>query len=184
VRLANKTLERLKEKSYMNAVRLLRDACLLFGKDSYATALALAVLSQEEIGKLKMVDHICDDIILNGNRSHFTKHLFSRDMFYRHINKQAWADEFGLDKFVPGRLEKTKQDALYVDYGSGRVRHPSVNKKKSLRYIRHTLHLIADVGDLGFNGFECASTAATRRRARKIVSELSRHFADATVKKP
>lgn len=184
MRLANKTLERLKEESYLNSVRLLTDAYVLFGAGSYATAFALAVLSQEELGKLNMVDHICDDIVLNGDRSLFVRQLLSKHMFCKHVNKQEWAYDSGLYKSVPRHLERSKQRALYVDYSKGRVRPPKVGRATSLRQIRRALYLIADVEDLGFNGFYCEGTAATRQRARVIVSRLRRDFEGMTGERP
>ena len=80
------TLSKLKAEIYTNAVRLFIDACTLYKKRSYASSFALAILSFEELGKLEMVDHICDDISINpdSNPQDFLNHLFSRPMFFNH----------------------------------------------------------------------------------------------------
>jgi AbiV family abortive infection protein len=61
---SKKTLARLKEEIHINAIHLFCDGCTLFRNKSYSSANALAILSLEELGKLQMVDHICDDIYL------------------------------------------------------------------------------------------------------------------------
>jgi hypothetical protein len=52
------TLCHLKIASFKNAVRLFCDACIIYHNKSYATALALAILSLEEIGKYEMAEHL------------------------------------------------------------------------------------------------------------------------------
>jgi len=88
-------LSRLKTDVYINAVRLFVDSCILFQYHSYPSSFALAILSLEELGKLEMVDQICDDISINpdSDPQEFLDRLFSRTMFLSHKNKQMWASD-------------------------------------------------------------------------------------------
>ena len=175
---SEKTLEKLKAEIHVNAVRLFVDACCLHGRRSYGSALALAILSLEELGKLEMVDHICDDICLcsggDGDKQDLLKFLFSRPMFLNHKNKQMWATEPSImrslrDKrnrdIYEGVLDKAKQDALYVGYSKRRIRSPrSITCQEAYAEISIVFRQIGDVGDLGFNGFRCWSDAQSRAR--------------------
>jgi len=179
--LKNKTLSRIKETVYENAVRLFVDACCLCEHASYPSSYYLSLISIEEIGKLHMVDHICDDIILNKDRRGFLIHLFSRDMFYSHKNKQGWAAcEFhsGIrkqyQKFFRKSIDRRKQRAIYVDYDRKRkkIMTPGyMSRKAVVRALKVNLHLLREVKDLGYNGFQCISTAATIRKAEKKYNE-------------
>ena len=129
---SKKTLSRLKEEVYINAIRLFCDACKLYKIHSYPSSYAFAILSFEELGKLEMIDHICDDILINSDSDpqEFLKTLFSREMLFSHINKQFWSSfQFkGFTKrtkqIANRELEKNKQDALYVGYADRRIRSP------------------------------------------------------------
>lgn len=128
-----KTIEKLKSETYLNAVRLFSDACLLYQNRAYPSAYALAILSLEELGKLEMIDHICDDISINPhcNPQEFLDHLFSRNMFLSHKNKQIWASDPMLNsekkrrrEIDKGALDRAKQSALYVGYSKHRIQSP------------------------------------------------------------
>jgi AbiV family abortive infection protein len=178
-----KTLEKLKEESYINAVRLFVDACKLHKAKSYASAFALSVLAIEEIGKLNMVDHICDDIILSSgsNPQWFLDHLFSRDMYRSHTNKQAWATSpldiqsasVKLNIKVLDKLERAKQNAIYVGYSRRRINRPrKLTKHKSFALLREVHKILHGTDDLGFNGYYCFSDAASKARARRYLNKV------------
>ena len=176
-----RTLSKLKREIYLNAERLFQDACHLFMQGSYPSACALAVLAYEELGKLEMVDHICDDIILNPHvdRRDFLSHLFSRSMYFSHRTKQEWASVFDgtprrQTEVSQGRLEKLKQDALYVSYAKRRIVIPKrLTKNVAYRELRHAHAKFKRIGDLGFNGFYCDSTPHTKREAREHLKHLT-----------
>ena len=67
-----KVVQRLadfKRESYTNAVRLFRDAALLYTHDAYASAFAIAVASFEEIGKVHVIDRGCDAMSMNPDNA-------------------------------------------------------------------------------------------------------------------
>ena len=179
-------LATLKEEVYRNAVRLFGDACKLYAVGSYPSAFALGVLSLEEVGKLNMVDHICDDIQINPN-SHpqeFLDHLFGRGMYRSHTNKQVWASDpilkrltKKLEERAQGALDRAKQDAIYVGYSRGRITRPGkLSASKALAQIREVHRALHQTGDLGFNGFECWSTAATRSRSKRVLRQVNEWY--------
>ena len=180
------TLSKLKAEIYTNAVRLFIDACTLHKKRSYASSFALAILSFEELGKLEMVDHICDDISINpdSNPQDFLNHLFSRPMFFNHKNKQAWAADpifdFRKKRFkdiAKGVLEQSKQAALYVGYFNRRIRSPRmITPKKSFNELSMVLNKFTEVDDLGFNGFNCLSNAQSRAKAKRWLGKIKKSY--------
>lgn len=180
---SKKTLSKLKAEIYINSVRLFSDACELFKKHSYASSLALAILSLEELGKLEMVDHICDDISLNPQsdpKDFLENHLFSRDMFFNHKNKQYWAtsDIFNytckrVKDISKGVLEKTKQNAFYVGYFNHHIRSPrKINSLKAYTELTFVYNKFIDVEDVGFNGFDCLSDSKSRAKAKRYFIRL------------
>ena len=189
---SKKTVGKLKAEIHINAVRLFVDACALHGRTSYASAFALAILSLEELGKLEMVDHICDDISINPNHDAqgFLEHLFSRPMFFNHRNKQMWASDslFNFKKkrlkdISEGVLDRAKQDALYVGYAKRRIRSPrKMTSKKAYAELTIVFRKIGDVQDLGFNGFDCWSDAQSRAKAKRWYSKAEQAYLE--VRKP
>jgi AbiV family abortive infection protein len=186
--LRDETLSKLKQEIFLNATRLYVDACHLYKKRSFPSAYVFSILSYEELGKLELVDHICDDICLNSDsdRKEFLKLLFSRDMFYSHKTKQTWAirEHFfiGTKKrrrksISKGQLEKNKQDALYVGFKNHRIISPrQINSGKAWRELKECLEKFKEIGDLGFNGFLCISDTQTRNKARKNMRKLESMF--------
>jgi|GEM_PF-6949301 AbiV family abortive infection protein len=182
------TLSKLKAEIYINAVRLFIDACTLYKNRSYASAFALAILSFEEIGKLEMVDHICDDISINpdSNPQDFLNHLFSRPMFFNHKNKQVWAADpiFNFKKkrfkdIAGGVLEQAKQAALYVGYFNRRIRSPrTITRIKVFNEISTVFKKFTDVEDLGFNGFDCWSDAQSRAKTKRWFVKIEKAYAN------
>jgi AbiV family abortive infection protein len=176
------TLSTLKQEIYLNAARLFGDACRSYEARSYATAFALSVLALEEIGKLNMVDHICDDIQINpdSNSQDFLNHLFSRSMYRSHTRKQAWATEPMLGGLTPRQaqsLDRAKQDAIYVTYTGRRITRPRVfPSARALAQIRQVHRAMYQVEDVGFNGFEGHSSAPTRARARRVLGRVDKWY--------
>lgn len=181
-----RTLSKLKAEIHINAVRLFCDACTLFQERSYASSYALAILSLEELGKLEMVDHICDDICINSdcNPKEFLDHLFSRSMFFSHKNKQMWASDpfFNFKKkrikeISEGILDRAKQDAIYVGYFNHRVRSPKrITAHKAYSELTVVLKKFKDIGDLGFNGFYCCSDIRLKAKAKRLLSKLETEY--------
>ena len=179
------TLSKLKEEVYFNAVRLFCDACTLYKAHAYPSSYAFAVLSFEELGKLEMVDHICDDIIINpgSNPQEFLDHLFSRKMLFSHVNKQSWSSFQARDttkrlkQIAIGELEKNKQDALYVGYKNRRIQSPKrFSSIKAYTELTNTFDKFKDISDLGFNGFECNSDAQSRAKAKRYLKKIENLF--------
>ncbi len=187
-----KTLSKLKEQVYINAVRLFADACSLFERRSYPSAFAFAILSLEELGKLEMVDHICDDISLNRhvNGQEFLDHLFSGPMFFNHKNKQMWASDpmrnykkKRLKDISDGVLDRAKQNAIYVGYHKRRIRTPMMlSSRKAYSELTIVFRKFKEVGDLGFNGFDCWSNAASRAKAKRFFIKVENSYFN--LKKP
>jgi len=183
---SKKTLSKLKVEIYINSVRLFLDACGLYQKRSHASAFALAVLSLEELGKLEMVDHICDDISVNPDidPQDSLEHLFSRPMFLNHKNKQAWASgtifnfkNKRLKDISEGVLDRAKQDAIYVGYANRLIRSPrKISPAKAHSELSIVFQKLEDVADLGFNGFDCLSDAQSRAKAKRWFSKIENAY--------
>jgi AbiV family abortive infection protein len=183
---SKKTLSRIKEEVYINAVRLFCDACTLYKVHAYPSSYAFAILSFEELGKLEMIDHICDDIIINpdSNPQEFLDHLFSREMLFSHTNKQIWASDpilkgitKRIEQIANRELEKNKQDALYVGYANRRIRSPKrISAIKAYTELTNTFDKFKDTADIGFNGFDCFSDAQSRAKSKRYLKKIGDLF--------
>jgi AbiV family abortive infection protein len=183
---SKKTLGKLKAEIHINAVRLFVDGCGLFKNRSHASAFAFAILSFEELGKLEMVDHICDDISINPHcdAQDFLEHLFSRPMFFSHRNKQMWASspifnskKKRIKEISEGVLDRAKQDALYVGYFNRRIRSPRrITPQKAYDELTIVFRKFADVADLGLNGFDCWSNAQSRMKAKRLLAKVEKAY--------
>lgn len=178
---SKKLLSTLKEEVYRNSVRLFSDACKLYACRSYPSSFALSVLALEEIGKLKMIDHICDDIILNpdSNPQTFLTQLFGRRMFRSHRHKQVWASDPIFKGFkkqearMKGTLDRAKQAAIYVSYSGRKITRPrKLSAGKAMTQIREVHRVLYEIGDLGFNGFDCGSTTVTRSQSKRSLRQV------------
>ncbi|MFH1062034.1 MAG: AbiV family abortive infection protein [Candidatus Omnitrophota bacterium] len=188
---SEKTLDKLKAEIYVNAIRLFVDACHLFKKRSQSSALAFAILSLEELGKLEMVDHICDDILHTDYKpQEFLDQLFSRSMFLNHKNKQMWAsgliftsEKQRVKEISEGMLDRAKQDALYVGYYNRRIKSPrKISPLKVFNELTIVYHKFIDVADLGFNGFYCSSDSQSRAKAKRYLKKVESAYLN--LKKP
>jgi AbiV family abortive infection protein len=149
------TLCHLKIASFKNAVRLFCDACIIYDNKSYASALALAILSLEEIGKYEMAEHLYGDAISNPQipTKDVFDSLFDRGMFRDHKNKQVWScrdpwhhpNRQRLNKMLKGDFDEVKQNALYVGFENNRLLEPC-STRASVAYseIVNVFNLIKD----------------------------------------
>lgn len=180
------TISRLKEEVYLNAVRLLCDACRLYIARSYASACALSVLSLEETGKLLMTDHICDDISINPqvDAQEFVTHLLSHPMWLSHKNKQVWATinryrhtSKRVKDAASRALDRLKQDAFYVGYQKGSIRSPrTISRSKAYAEITDAIEALSQAYDMGFTGFDGESDAQSRRKAKRQLRRISKLY--------
>ncbi len=183
---SKKTLAKLKAEIHINAVRLFCDGCDLFRRRSYASAYAMAILSLEELGKLEMVDHICDDICVNPdtNPQDFLDSLFSRRMFFSHRNKQVWASaplinyrKKRIRDIDKGGLDRAKQNSFYVGYSNRRIQSPRrVSSSDAFAELSISFNKIKEVEDLGFNGFQCLSDARSRAQGKHYYEKAAKAF--------
>ena len=185
------TTIRLEQAVYANAARLFLDACTLYRATSFPSAYALGILALEELGKVEMMDHVCFEAVGNEGsfllKSDWMDHLFSRRMFYSHINKQAWGSlrrrANGRLRVVEGligkqnTLERHKQDSLYVGFRAGRIRLPSrFGAVYAHRQLQYVLAGFEALSDLPFYGVFEDSTRLTKRKAKRVCDRLRKAF--------
>ena len=188
------TLMRLVRTIHANAVRLFLDACALYRIKSFPSAYALSILAYEELGKMEMVDHVGFEEMFNGHarmNSYRMEHLFSRKMFYSHLNKQSWGVNRRPDgspvpkmeqRIYDGKLESDKQNALYVGFIAGRIHNPSRFRASHVRrQLRYALQAFVEIADIPFYSITEGSTSASRRRAKKIIGTLQEAFNSCTI---
>jgi AbiV family abortive infection protein len=185
------TAMRLERAVYANAARLFLDACTLYQTGAFPSAYSLAILAFEEVGKVQMMDHVCFEAVLNDGSfrlaSDRMEHLFSRDMFYSHRNKQAWgiyrdctngrlpAVERLIDDH--NTLDRHKQDALYVGFSAGRMRLPTrFRATHAHRQLHYVIGAFEQIADLPFYGVFEDSTRTTKREAKRVYLALRKAF--------
>lgn len=182
---------KLERAVYTNAARLFLDACTLYQAGSYPSAYALAILAFEEVGKVKMMDHICFEAVLNDGSFRLAtdrmEQLFSRNMFYSHRTKQGWGIFRGrtkgrlpaVERLIDDRntLDRHKQDSFYVGFSAGRTQLPTrFRATHAHRQLRYVLGAIEEIADLPFYGVFEDSTRKTKRQAERVCSEIRRAF--------
>lgn len=179
---------RLEERIYENAVRLFEDSCILYEARSYPTSYALGILAYEELGKLTMVDHVGFEAALSDKASRYERleHLFSPTMFYSHKNKQAWGTYKPMkgkkfarveEHLYSGKLERNKQDALYVGYSNNRIVLPTrFRPSYAYNHLKFTLGCFEATGELPFVALGEKSTKRTRDHVAKVLSRLRNRF--------
>ena len=185
------TTVRLERAVYANAARLFLDACTLYRAGAFPSAYALAILSFEEVGKIQMMDHVCSEAVLNDGGFRLVPdrmdHLFSRQMFYSHRNKQEWGIYRGrakghqpvVERLVGdhSKLDQHKQDSLYVGFKMGGIRVPwRFRATHAYRQLRYVLGAFENIADLPFCGIFEDSTHKTKREAKRICRALHKAF--------
>lgn len=189
-------LKKLARESYFNAIRLYKDAVLLFTNGSYPSSFFCAVTCIEEIGKMMMIDHFFADMTLNHEvfghpKKLFIDTLFSRKNFYSHTEKQSTASEgsfisFLFEKYEDyeefkkefSKAEKNRQKSIYVDYFKENVISPDqeIFKEDTERVLKFGFHIIEDIEDSGLSGSYWTETLKTKRKARVILEEIKRQL--------
>ena len=85
-----KKFEKLEFYSIKNAIRLHKEAVLLFQKKSYSTSFFLACVALEEIGKTHLIDDILFHYNLGEKNSEILK-TYINAAFGSHATKQTWS---------------------------------------------------------------------------------------------
>lgn len=136
--------------SFGNAVRLHHDSIVLFQNSKYPSAFFLSILSQEEIGKMHMInDFVWRSRENSSDFSEFEKEWL--ELLYKHPHKQyaffrnsPLADTYStrgmafMQDMFKGVLEGKKQGSVYVGLKrhkgkvdvKGKIRHPHQISKK------------------------------------------------------
>lgn len=115
-----------------NARKLARDARIMYGRHRYSTALALSIISLEEIGKVWLLNVVCHAQRLQEDVDWgaFWKSWRSHDMkggMASIIDLGLYgADAADLAKrsIILGDLAQLREQSLYVDYSSQQWHHP------------------------------------------------------------
>lgn len=138
-------LHKLDKMSYLaleNALRLHNDAILLFKNKRYASAFALSIISQEEIGKMHMINDFVWHSRVDGRMPEYEEGWL--ELLYKHPRKQcSFQNNTPLnnhksksyritDEILAGKLEVKKHESLYVGLQrprgkvqmDGKIKHP------------------------------------------------------------
>lgn len=121
-RLSTYKWKRLASESLVNALRLHRDAILLFNAGSYPSAYQLSVLCLEEFAKAKWVEHYYYASITNSGFADADFEQGWLKLLYIHSEKQYAFVARDLFEYPPalvefiksGKLERRKQQSVYV----------------------------------------------------------------------
>lgn len=114
--------KRLAAESLLNALRLHRDAILLFNAGSYPSAYQLSVLCLEEFAKAKWIEHYYYSSITNCGFADAEFEQGWLKLLYIHSEKQYAFVARDLFEYPPalvefiksGKLERRKQQSVYV----------------------------------------------------------------------
>lgn len=120
--------KRLGNEALINALRLLRDATILYNAGSYPSAYQLAVLSLEELSKACWVEHYYYSSLTNTGFPDVDFEQEFLKLLYLHNKKQMAfiaPNEFEyplklVDFVNSGGLERRKQQAVYVGFDRDR----------------------------------------------------------------
>lgn len=146
---------RLQYLTFKNVLRLLSDSVILYKSKSYPSSFALAILSQEELGKV----FIIDDIIYHNYLNELDKDTLNWYMkdFYFHSIKQWRAISFRYEHSKKGsklqkkifnkELDRLKQTALYVGLTNknvkGKITSPlTLTKDKAVKQIHFIIRVL------------------------------------------
>jgi AbiV family abortive infection protein len=154
-------IENMEKMAFHNALRLHNDSIILYNNRSFPSSFQLSVLSQEEFGKVHMLDDFIWHSYIDGRMGeHYETQWLG--MTYNHLSKQnnfiRNADLILKKKFIhdvySGKLEMAKQNATYVGLKrvkgkvqlKSRIHSPfAITKEKAKRQITsvndHLLHL-------------------------------------------
>lgn len=156
---------RMSAAAFLNAVRLHRDAVMLYDTGRYPSAFQLSVLSQEEIGKCFLLEEFVFRVAAKYPDPADSRRLLAAIVSHRW--KQLWFAKQEVDMSLhplsreemrffteaqSGVLEKRKQDATYVGLtrtlmgrpdGNGRILVPASRVGQ-----RHAAEQITRVGDV------------------------------------
>jgi AbiV family abortive infection protein len=185
-----KLLDDYKEETYINACRLFIEACILFANNRYSTSFVLATFSYEEVGKLCIIDRVCDAICLNPESAdRIYEDFFSSSNINNHIIKhqQALFDASNIlpdkenkriwDYVSSGGLDQRRQSALYVDVVNFKIKSPKeINSDKAYELINMTYDAFNKIEDIGFNGYQCIPTEKSTWKFNKKMEEMNNYF--------
>jgi AbiV family abortive infection protein len=180
--------------AFQNALRFHFDAIRLYKMHSYASALALSVLSMEELSKANDLEDIGWYALVDGVPIQDLWNLEKN--FYNHKLKQlGFASRITLHSMprsslwkiaASGELEKIKQDALYVGISGNkspavpgaRVKNPlTISPKKSGKYITLVNDFLLDltIGELG-GWYGVDAESIEKQLTRMLVYRLIRSW--------
>ena len=117
-----KKIERMAVASYQNALRLHEDAIMLFKKKRYPSAYNLSVHSLEEIGKYYWLDDFVYHSRIDGRMTIKEEEIFIGSIYHHRAKQNMFsydnnpidADKDILKLIHSGKLEKQKQESMYV----------------------------------------------------------------------
>jgi AbiV family abortive infection protein len=174
-----------KKLAFENALRLFEDASLLFENNRYSSAFALAATCFEEVGKLHVVDRVCDSICLNPDSvGDFSSMSFCGPLLADHVHKQSTAlfDALSLsteerDRLIAwvstGGLETERRIALYVELSAQSVDSPErVSKGKTGRLLKLCYDALLNSAELAFNGFDAMPSAKAEWQAAEGIKRV------------
>ena len=184
-----KLLAEFKKEAYRNAIRLFRDAALLYSHGAYPSSFFLAVAAFEEVGKAHVIDRGCDMICMNPDNADDLYDMYFRSAWLTdHRHKQRWAF-FDANGIMPSRknpawmhidtggLEYARQQALYVELSNKKVGTPQrVKKEKTFDMLTKCQEAIIGTGDLGFSGFAAESTSKSEWLINQAIDEVKGAF--------
>lgn len=193
-------LHKLDKMSYLaleNALRLHNDSILLFKNKKYASALALSIISQEEIGKMHMINDFVWHSRIEGRMPEYEKDWL--ELLYKHPRKQySFQSNTPLNNHKTksykimneislGRLEAKKHEALYVGLQrpkgkiqmNGKIKHPFDIKEKIVKDQITKINDYLLIMGLGIiNEFYCLDgTPVETLFTRKLIRSLSKKWA-------
>jgi AbiV family abortive infection protein len=128
--------KKLGKESLLNALRLHRDAILLFKSNPFPSAFQLSVLSLEEFAKAKWIEHYYYSSITNCGFEEAKSEQKWLKLLYIHLEKQRTFVARDIFEYHPslvefirsGGLERRKQQAVYVGLDRDRKTVPSNNR--------------------------------------------------------
>lgn len=166
-------LGRLARKSLANGLRLHGDATTLLGAGSWRTALQLAVLAQEEIGKAMLLEEAAFHRRCNDWTEEHVR-WFLKQPLRSHALKQVWfAKEAGdlsrsprdlghrlAERALGGWTEAMKMKAAYVDPTPlASVRISRVTARREVALVDRTIASLAQRAKEWPEAFECPGLA-------------------------